>query len=671
MSRGTGKIAFVLFLLSLAWSSWDPTTAVGDPAGGTPTPKRRTTWAQRIPTPMPIDSLRGPATAFEFPLPSPLAPVPIPGSSFPGLLDDLHVIPPDTMGAVGPAHLVSFLNSEVGIFNRTGTLLNPGTTLRDFWLPLINSNNLPDNQLRTTVFDPKVLYDQHSGRFVAMTLIGQPPDKSWVLLARSNTSDPTQGWNRWALAASSDNTLWADYPGLGVDAGNIYITTNLFDNTRPNPNFHHITVWVVPKTTLPPSGQDLANATELSNPFQFPALNIGPFSFQPAHVFGTPGVSYIVGEDHVAAGSALRIGRIWPLPFADLGTVPITFYSSQLPLAPFLQIDTGDSRIQNVVSRNGRIFATHTIPHQGPALATTAVRWYEIDINSMLAVQQGTISDPNRFYYYPSIAVNSTGDIAIGFSGSSSSPPEYAGAYYTARRAADTSGTMHPVTLLKSGQASYSKTINSGVRWGDFSATVVDPLDDRSFWTLQEIASTPVVTQAHGVADSWATWWGSFGPPAIDPPTDLTVAQLSPTQFRLTWTNTVLGTDNIVVERRTAPAGDFAPIDILPTTATTYTDTFAASSGTTYFYRVRVRIAAGSSYSNEAFATHSGPVPPPPAPSGGGGGGCLTILRSGGEQPFATSLISIGILLLPATVLGLLRFSRRFARKCSFRHPAC
>jgi len=462
------------------------------------------------------------------------------------------------------------------------------------------------------------------------------------------------------------------------------MTTNLFDNAvdnfpvpnTPSPNFHYITVWVVPKATLPPSGQDVANATEFSNPFIFTGpLNGGPFSFQPAHVFGTPGVSYIVGENHVATtGSALRIAQVWPT-FADLGTVPVTSYSPQaLPRAPFLQIDTGDSRIQNVVSRNGRIFATHTVPHQGPAITTTAVRWYEINPATMTRLQEGTISDPNRSYYYPSLAVNSTGAIAIGFSGSSSNPPEYAGAYYTVgKRQPNQQNVFQPVTLLKSGQASYFKVFNGeDNRWGDFSATVVDPVDDTSFWTLQEIASTPVVTQAHGTVDSWATWWGSFGPPAIAPPTDLTVAQLSPTQFQLTWTNQVPGTDNIVVERRTAPAGDFAATGTLPATATTYTDTFAASSGTTYFYRVRVGVAAGSSYSNEAFATQTGPAPPPPAPSGGGGGGgCLTISRSGGEPPFTASLVSIGILLLPAAALGLRRFSRRFARKHAFRHPAC
>jgi hypothetical protein len=426
-----------------------------------------------------------------------------------------------------------------------------------------------------------------------------------------------------------------------------------------------------------PQGDAASNRVALderdgaSQPVPVSRSEHGPFSFQPAHVFGTPGAAYIVGEDHIAPGSALRIGKVWPLPFADLGTVPVTSYVPfDLPLAPFLQIDTGDGRIQNVVHRNGSLFTTHTVPD--PSRSKTVVRWYEINPASTPAtrLQEGTISDPNRFYYYPSVAVNLAGDVAIGFSGSSSSPPEYAGAYYTARRAADPPNTMHPVTLLRSGKASYFKTFSGrDNRWGDFSATVVDPADDTTFWTLQEIASTPVVTPAGAILDRWATWWGSFGPPAIDPPTDLAAVQLSSTQFRLTWTNPVPGTDNIVVERRTAPGGDFADLGVLlPATDTTFTDAFAASSGTTYFYRVRVGNASGRSYSNEAYVT----VPAPSsAPSGDGGGGCLSAAGPGTAGGAATDAASIGLLLLPVAAVATRKLVRHLRQRGPLRHPVC
>jgi hypothetical protein len=661
MIRRTTRLAGLFFALAVAYCALDPSATLGDAGGGTPPAKRRTTRVQRSVAPI-FPPSRG--TVIEAgsglvagPQTLPLAPVVI-GGGFPGIVDDLTAIPPDTMGAVGPNNLVSFLNTEVGFFDKTGSRTNPTTTLDAFWLPLISSKSLPNNS-----FDPKVLYDQHSGRFVAMTLDGQPPQKSWVLLARSNFSDPGQGWSQWAIPA--DNNLWADYPGLGVDANNIYITTNLFDNTN---NFHFIKVWVVPKSGLV-AGQDPQNVTTMANPFNFTGpLNGGPFSFQPSHVFGSPGDAYIVGEQY-PSGSALRVGKIYPLPFADFGAVGISSYPATytLPVAPLDRIDTGDSRILNVVYRNGHLFTTHSIPD--PTGTRTVVRWYELSTAPLSKRQEGTISDPNRFYYYPSIAVNSTGDVAIGFSGSSSSPAEYAGAYYTARRAADPAGTMQPVTLLKSGLASYFKTLSGTAnRWGDFSATVVDPVDDTTFWTLQEIAYTSVwVPHDNAFVSRWATWWGSLSPPAIAPPMDLAASQQTLFQVLLSWSNPEAGTDNIIVEKRTAPAGDFASIATLPPSATTYSDGSGVSAGTTYFYRVRVGNAGGHSYSNETYVSAVGSTPP----SSTGGGGCLSVTRSGGEVPFGSSLISAGILLLPACALGLRRFIRRRERTVPIRHPLC
>ena len=678
MIRGTTRLAGVFFALVVTYCALDPSAALGEFGGETPPGKRRTTRAHRSVAPLPVGNLKGPSTAIDLSifLPSrdtaigagsgltaapqtlPLAPVAI-GGGFLGIVDDLTSIPPDTMGAVGPTHLVSFLNSEVGFFDKTGNRTNPTTTLQDFWAPLITSKRLPNDP-----FDPKILFDQHSGRFVAMTLDGQPPQKSWVLLARSNSSDPGQGWSQWAIPA--DNNLWADFPGLGVDGNNIYITTNLFDSTN---DFHFIKVWVVPKAGLA-AGQDPQNVIAMGNPFNFTGpLNGGPFSFQPSHVFGSPGNAYIVGEQY-PAGSALRVGRIYPLPFADLGALGVSSYPATytLPDAPFNRIDTGDSRIQNVVYRNGHLFTTHAIPD--PTRTKSTVRWYELSTSPLSRIQEGTISDPNRFYYYPSIAVNSTGDVAIGFSGSSSSPAEYAGAYYTARRAGDPADTMQPVTLLKSGMASYFKTLDrTANRWGDFSATVVDPVDDTTFWTVQEIAYTPVRNpHDNAFVSRWATWWGSLSPPTIAPPADLAASEQPPLQVLLTWSNPEVGTDNILVERRTAPAGDFASIAILPVSATTYSDGSGLSAGTTYFYRVRVGNAGGRSFSNETHVSTAGSTPP----SSGGGGGCLSITRHGSDAPSGTSLFSAGILLLPGCALGLRRFCRRQERRAvPIRHPLC
>jgi len=63
---------------------------------------------------------------------------------------------------------------------------------------------------------------------------------------------------------------------------------------------------------------------------------------------------------------------------------------------------------------------------------------------------------------------------------------------------------MEGEVMLKSGEASYFKDFGTGDnRWGDFTATVVDPVDDTSMWTIQEYA---------GENNMWDTWWGSITP---------------------------------------------------------------------------------------------------------------------------------------------------------------
>jgi hypothetical protein len=51
--------------------------------------------------------------------------------------------------------------------------------------------------------------------------------------------------------------------------------------------------------------------------------------------------------------------------------------------------------------------------------------------------------------------------------------------------------------LLRAGVDSYELVANGRNRWGDYSATVVDPSDPRVFWTFQEWADAG--------GDNWAT----------------------------------------------------------------------------------------------------------------------------------------------------------------------
>ena len=196
--------------------------------------------------------LAGPSLAAPFLASSPSPSAPALDSSFAGLGNPPHaqgdVIPPDTMGAVGPNHLVSLLNSDFGVFDKTTGAVLQKISLQSFWASLGTAAGEPAN----FPYDPKVFYDPSSDRFFAVTLGGPNAPNSWILVAVSSTSDPTGAWSKWAIDADLDNNAqqfnnWADFPGVGLDSNNLYVCANMFSNGDA---FQYGKIWVIPKPQL-------------------------------------------------------------------------------------------------------------------------------------------------------------------------------------------------------------------------------------------------------------------------------------------------------------------------------------------------------------------------------------------------------------------------------------
>ena len=570
-------------------------------------------------------------------------------NNFTGLSNptSFDIIPPDTMGAAGPDYLVSALNSEVGVFNKAGSIISQ-VTLQSFWSVLGTPGNNP--------FDPRVLFDPHSQRFIATSagintdVFGNQVLPSWLLIGVSTTSNPLDNWIKTYIQADldADNVVrsnLADFPGLGVDDTNIYIAANMFSISSDI--YQYSKVWAIPKAQLLGS-----SAPSTLTHYEFRNPTGSDSSMQPAHTFGTPGAEYIVyegsGNLHIASVTFPGGVPTW----ADLGPVSVTSFTSTsfLPGVPQLgnsnTIDSGDTRVLNGVYRNGTLWTTHHVANGGKI----EVAWYGIDPGSLTVSTQGRITDPSRWFVYPSIAVNQDNDVAVGFSGSSAT--EYISGYYTARKSGDTSGTMRSVSLLKSGESSYYKTLSrTDNRWGDYSATTVDPADNVSFWTLQEYAKTPV----SGIS-KWGTWWGRFRPVSINAPTGLTATTFSSTRIDLSWTDASNNESGFKVERRLTPAGDYSLIATLGADNTSYIDNTGLSAGSTYSYRVQAYITGtGGSYSDEATATTSAAA----GGGGGGGGGCAIYSRkTASEDPSP-----LGTILPLLSPLGFLAWRRKTARK--------
>ncbi len=103
---------------------------------------------------------------------------------FLAVVDNHMATPADTHGAVGPEHLVVALNTEIAIQTREGELLSK-VGLGDFWAGFSHG----------FVFDPKVVYDHLVKRWVVFTIADVNTTRSAVLIALSQTSDPTGDWD--------------------------------------------------------------------------------------------------------------------------------------------------------------------------------------------------------------------------------------------------------------------------------------------------------------------------------------------------------------------------------------------------------------------------------------------------------------------------------------------
>jgi hypothetical protein len=383
--------------------------------------------------------------------------------------------PPDSCGVAGPHHFVEVVNSNFAVYNKsTGQeLIN---ILLGSFLPGSNG-------------DPRVLYDQHSGRWFVTAC----DFTSQIYLAVSMSDDPTGRWFKSSFVVSQDSDAHKkpDYPTLGVDEAGVYITAYMVGGSNM------MSIFALDKAPLVDPNPHLGNI------FAFRDL---PWdgAIQPVHTFGTHPGEYFISR---SSSTSLRVRLLTGLPSLPVLTEKdfvIVPSNSDPPVAPALgsttPLDTGDSRLMNAIYRDGFIWTAHCINVDGRA----ASRWYKINVSNITLADYGTIEDSVMYYFFPSIMVNANGDAIMGFSGSS--PSQYGAAYYTGRLASDPPGQMAAPMLLKAGEATYNIIDSYGRnRWGDYSLCSLDPLT-QTFWTIQEYAHSH---NADGV-NRWGTWIGEL-----------------------------------------------------------------------------------------------------------------------------------------------------------------
>lgn len=426
--------------------------------------------------------------------------------------------PPDTEGDIGydPATNKRYYFQWINVAYKAWDVTNPASPI--VVVPLTSGNALwqaalPGSQCASNNDgDPIVLFDEQAHRwFISQFSLGPSAGGPFhQCVAVSQTANPAGAWYVYDYPYRDGATYFNDYPHFGVwpdatynaylmtmhefnAAGTSYLgqSASAFDRAKllAGNSAAPLVTFALGTNYGGMLAADLDGAPPAAGTPGFffmtdPAGTLQIWEFKPD--WTTPANSVFgVGAGH-AANYSLAIS-----PYTDACTISTCDRVPQSGTSRLLD-SLGDRLMHRVAFRvlSGGIqtaVLNHTVDPDGSAGSTrTGLRWYELRRNpaggAWTVNQQSTYAPGTTDYrWMGSIATDQAGNIALGFSASSSSifpSIRYAGRLFT-----DAPNTLP--------QAEVTMTVGLGAqtgsgRWGDYSMLSVDPQDGCTFWYTQE-----------------------------------------------------------------------------------------------------------------------------------------------------------------------------------------
>jgi hypothetical protein len=328
--------------------------------------------------------------------------------------------PPDTNGDVGPAHYIQTVNTSIGIYDKaTGVALT-----RITFNNLFAGTGTPcDAQ---NMGDPVVLYDQVSGRWILTDFAwSSTRGPFYECIAVSKTADPVSGgW--WFYALLANSTQLPDYPKLGVWPDGIYMSANMFTRAK---TYAGVKVWVFDRNQM-------INGTLRSVAFTLGTsyFSLIPSTVSAAHMASVPtGIPNYFLSDYGLTTSM----RMWKFHVDWVNTSLSTFTGPTSIAVPTVAKPTarvpqlGSSTTLDTLGDRLMVQLQFTNVGGVPALwvsrtavsnSVSAIRWYEIRnmTTTPTYYQAGTYQPDSLHRWMPSLAVDVDGNMAVGYSVSSS-----------------------------------------------------------------------------------------------------------------------------------------------------------------------------------------------------------------------------------------------------------
>ncbi|MCW9066408.1 MAG: T9SS type A sorting domain-containing protein [Ignavibacteriaceae bacterium] len=378
--------------------------------------------------------------------------------------------PPDVSGDVGPNHYMQMVNVRFQIWDKSGNSLLGPLNLGTIWagFPGPWQSSLNDG-------DPVVLYDDLADRWVATQFSlpngGNGPE--YLLVAVSQTPDPTGAWYRYGF----ETAQFPDYPKFGVWPDGYYFSANRF-----GAGFQGTYAGVMERDKMLIGDQ--------ANMVIFSVSSSISSSLLPADCDGTTPPPADAPNYFVQARGGLDVFELhvdWLNPGSSTFSGPLSITTSPFtPVSGIPQMgtstlldDLSDRLMQRLQYRNfgdhESMVVCHTINTGG---GRAGMRWYELrNSGGWSLYQEGTFAPADGIYrWMGSISMNADGDIALGYSASSTTM--FPDIRFTGRKDSDPLGVM---TIAEEVIFSSSGSQNGLTRWGDYTQMAVDP-DGQTFW---------------------------------------------------------------------------------------------------------------------------------------------------------------------------------------------
>lgn len=165
---------------------------------------------------------------------------PIKAQSFVGNAFSVNTPNDNDMAISDSGMVISVINTNIFVRNTVTNVFFATKSLAAFTAP-INSKHQE--------FDPKVMYDPKTDRFVLVCLVGFVDTTSKIIVGFSQTNNPNGNWNLYTLPGNPlNNNLWSDYPMIAMTEKELFLSVNLlYNDSSWQTGFVETLVWQIKK----------------------------------------------------------------------------------------------------------------------------------------------------------------------------------------------------------------------------------------------------------------------------------------------------------------------------------------------------------------------------------------------------------------------------------------